>query len=409
MTVQGTGTNLIFLKGANLVMNQEERKKCLFDDDDNNTTTGQGATQQNEGGNAVFDELLKNYDKAEYIPPPERVGLFVRGYINILAGQAGIGKSWQVIRWARDLSRGGECFGGVVHNEKPRKVLIIAGELPKREMERRCRLLEEGDGIERNYDNFFIVDIKEAEAAKRTLMLDSNEGQQNIEALIAYSKPDIIFFDSFISLFSGDEKDSKDVNGALCFLERIAEQYKVAPVVIHHVRKRLSREQSLPLGIDDVIGSSVFSRRSGFMFAAEKTEDGQVRVKEVKSWLEPTKPFKFKVKSGFYGQGVVMDITTNVEDIQPQTTAKQQKTPPDWKILVMTYLKGKGEEGATIQEINEALGRNKKEYDTTANQVSRMTRKRELQQVKRGIYKLPDEIATKEDNSQLEFDDEDLE
>ena len=384
-------------------MNQKERKKTLLDDDDNDTTTGQGATQQNQGDNAVFNKLLKNYDKAEYIPPPERVGLFVRDYINILAGQAGIGKSWQVIRWARDLSRGGECFGGVVHNEKPRKVLIIACELPKREMERRCRLLEQGDGIERNYDNFFIVDVKEAEAAGKTLMLDTNAGQKNIEHLIAYIKPDIVFLDSFISLFSGDEKEGKDVNGVLRFLERIAEQYKIAPIVIHHVRKRLSREQSLPLGLDDVIGSSVFNRKSGFMFAAEKTEDGQVKVKELKSWLEPTKPFKFKVKSGFYGQGVIMDITTNVEDIQPQTT------PPDWKILVMTYLKGKGEEGATIQEINETLGRDKKEYNTTANQVSRMARDGELQQVKRGIYKLPDEIATKEDNSQLEFDDEDLE
>ena len=242
-------------------MSKEERKKRLLDDNENDTTQNTHDTQQNEGNNAVFDELLRNYDKAVYIPPPERVGLFVREYINILAGQAGIGKSWQVIRWARDLSRGGECFGSVVHNEKPRRVLIIAGELPKREMERRCRLLEEGDGIERNYDNFSIVDVKQAEAKKKTLMLDTDSGQKNIESLIVYYKPDIIFFDSFISFFNGDEKEGKDVGKVLRFLERIAEQYKTAPVVIHHVRKRLSREQSLPLGLDDVIGSSVFSRQ----------------------------------------------------------------------------------------------------------------------------------------------------
>ena len=103
-----------------------------------------------------------------------------------------------------------------------------------------------------------------------------------------------------------------------------------------------------------------------------------------------------------------MDITPNVEDIQQQPTARQ-KTPPDWKILLIAYLKGKGEEGATIQEINEALERDKKEYDTTVNQIGRMVRKGELQQVKRGVYKLPDKITTEEDNYQLELNDEDSE
>ena len=392
---------------------------------------GQQNNPSNQERNATFDKLLKNYDKATKIPPPEKIGIFVRKYVNLLAGQAGVGKSWQVIRWARDLSTGGECFGGVVENEPARKVLIIAGELPKLEAERRCRLLQEGDGRERNFDNFSIVDVKEAEANGFPLMLDNETGQKNIESLIAYLKPDIVFFDSFVSLFAGDEKDSKDVNEAMQFLERIAEQYSIAAVIIHHIRKRLARDQGIPINLDDIIGSSVFSRRSGFMFATAKVDyspDGFnskkiVLVKEVKSWLEPTKAYAFVVKSGFYGQGVIMDITPRIEDEDVaklegihKLKTEQKKVAPDWETLILTFLKGRAE-GATPKEINEAIGRKASESNKTGTQLGRLKDEGKVIQPKYGVYKLPDntgaepedEYQSKETQAEIDYDnDEEL-
>ena len=387
------------------------------------TGANQGTSHDTSGQKTdtqQLDVLLKNYNKEEYIAPPERIGIFVRGYGNTLAGKAGIGKSWQVIRWARDLSRGGECFGGVTTNEPKRNVLVFAGELPKKEMERRCRLLEEGDGKERDYNNFHIVDLKQAEAVNKDLMLDSKNGQNNIEEIIKYVKPDIVFFDSFVSVSDGDESLVKDVKPVMVFLDRMAEKYSTAIVLIHHMRKKLSRERLIPSDIDDVIGSNVFSRRSGFMFIAEETEiEGQkvIIVKEAKSWLEKTKPFTFHVKRSFYGQGVIMDINTNVDDkrsISSQGVRISAPQPPEWKYILTAFLKGKGKDGATIKEIHEALGRAKEDQNTTAQQLKRMYDKGELikPKGKKGIYALPDSqipVATDielAENAQLEFESE---
>ena len=241
------------------------------------TKTGDNQQKSTEGNQkntqedlrSVLAELSRNYDKDEVIEPPERIGIFVRGYVNILAGKSGMFKSWQIVRWMRDLSIGGNIFGGVVHNEPKRKCLLIAGELPKCEMERRCRLLEKGEGIERDYSNFVIVDQKQSEAKNISLMLDDKNGKRNIEALVDYHSPDAVIFDSFISLFNGDESKSKDVNPVMAFLERLAVKFNTAPILVHHIRKRLSREQLLPIDQDDVIGSSSFLRKGGFLFTVD--------------------------------------------------------------------------------------------------------------------------------------------
>lgn len=401
-------------------MNREERKKLLNDD----TTSTDSSTEQNEGIsqdsiNSIIAELSKNYNKDEYIAPPEKAGIFVKGYVNILGGKPGVGKSWQVIRWMRDLSRGGDCFGGVVQNEPPRKMLLIAGELPKKEMERRCRLLEDGDDIKRNYDNFVILDGKESEAKGLSLFLDDEAGQRNIEAVIAYHNPDVVILDSFISFFKGNESKSEDVTPAMNFLERIAEKYNVAATIVHHIRKRMSREQLTPIDIDDFIGSSAFLRKGGFLFTVENMYGSKtVFTRQVKSWLETIPPFAYQTKAGFYG-GVVMEVVSNAEETieQLKLEAQSSKGKPksesqanDWKDILIAYLQGRGSTGATFDEIMNALKRDKeKDTNTTKTQLRRMVTRGELIKLKRGIFALPESLEENATNNaeQLVDDNDD--
>lgn len=357
-------------------------------------SSASGEASNAQGGKtAIFAELLKNYDKNIDIPEPERIGgCFTRGYVTILAGKAGIGKSWSIIRWARDLSRGGMIFGGFKENETPRKCLILAGELPKREMERRCRLLEKGDGSERNYDNFAIVDMKESERANIVLMLDDKEGKNNITALIEFLRPDILFIDSFVSFFEGNENDSKDVKPVMNFLERLAEKYNIAVVLIHHIRKRLPSEQSRPIDIDDFIGSNTLLRKGGFAISMELVSGTKtVFIKEPKSWLKNITPFTYRLVDGFYG-GVSMDINLQPNDIE--TYSKKQAiitTAPDSRREILLCLRAKGKEGATVQEIRDILERNKDTDGSNTNmQLQRLFQNGEIIKLKRGHYAIPD-------------------
>lgn len=363
---------------------------------------------------SLFAELSRNYDKNEFIAPPERVGIFVRDYINILAGKAGMFKSWQIVRWLRDLSIGGEIFGGVVHNEPPRKCLLIAGELPKCEMERRCRLLEKGDGIERNYTNFIIVDQKESERKNITLMLDDKKGQRNIEALVDFHNPDIVIFDSFISLFSGDESKSTDVNPVMAFLERLAAKNHTATTIVHHLRKRFSREQLLPVNQDDVIGSSSFLRKGGFLFTVEPLPDDMntILVKESKSWLKKIHPFTYRLDEGIYG-GVRMDINPQYEDNRELLTGKKKTEAVSQDEIqrntIIAILKAKGNNQVTTKEIREILGIS--ENDNSANNtllsnIKRLKDSGEIISVKRGLYALPKTEKTKEAHETTQTIDE---
>ena len=363
---------------------------------------------------SIFDELSRNYDKDEIIEPPERVGIFVKRYVNILAGRAGVGKSWQIIRWIRDLSRGGEVFGGVAYNEPSRKCLLIAGELPKREVERRCRLLEAGDGIKRDYNNFIIIDQKQSEARGVSFMLNDEKGRKNIETLINYRKPDIIVLDSFVSLFEGDESKSADVKPVMTFLERIAERYNIAVILVHHIRKRLSRERALPIEQDDIIGSSVLLRKAGFIFASEAsaTDTKTIRVREIKSWLEPIAPFSYRLEKGFY-HGVVMQVNLNDtenENKEPeQTPASQAET---YRNTVKTILRARENHTATTKDLREIIGISKSDTSSFKMILQRMLNDKEVIRVGHGVYSLPPDTqtdATQSDNNSVGSVDEDFE
>lgn len=371
---------------------QPDSQQAMSNSNDNEDNAQGGKT-------AIFEELLRNYDRNTAIPEPERIGgCFTRGYLTILAGKAGVGKSWSIIRWARDMSRGGTIFGGFKENEPPRKCLILAGELPKREMERRCRLLEEGDGLQRNYDNFAIVDLKESERAGIPLMLDNDEGRRNITALIDYRRPDTLFIDSFVSFFEGNENDSKDVKPVTNFLERLAEKYNLAVALVHHIRKRLSSEQSRPIDIDDFIGSNTLLRKGGFAISMELAGGTKtVFIKEPKSWLKNIAPFTYKLVEGFYG-GISMDINTHPDDIeafskkQPITT-----TTPDPRREILLCLRAKGKEGATVQEVRDILGRDKNTDGSNTNmQLQRLLLDGEIIKLKRGRYAVPDKDLPQE-------------
>lgn len=84
------------------------------------------------------------------------------------------------------------------------------------------------------------------------------EYREMLRAMTANIKPGMIIIDSLSSVTSKGENAIEDVRTILGFLNELAQSYKCAVVIIHHLRKRGGLQMTTPLDlcIDDFRGSS---------------------------------------------------------------------------------------------------------------------------------------------------------
>ena len=232
-----------------------------------------------------------NYKKTEFI-----AGMFPVGCVSILAGAPGVGKSMLVQKLICDLSLGGEILDGLFSSQRPVKSLVFNGELPMNVVN------ERSSDIRLNYriENIIYVDAIEALKHSITLDLNTDIGKGNINSMIVSVKPDLVVFDSLMSFNLGDENTQHSMQPLFSELLRLADQHKIAILVVHHVRKKSSKELGHKdnIYLDDVIGSSILIRNSANVIGVHKRklEDGQIwsYVQTLKSWFSPITPFAFR-------------------------------------------------------------------------------------------------------------------
>ena len=252
--------------------------------------------------------LQKNYTPTELVG-----GLFPRGYVSVVASKSGVGKTWLVLKIACELSIGGEICGGLSVNEPSRKILILSGETGADFLDK--RYAQTNWVI--NTDNIVIYDIFQFLQQKVSLMLNDEQGQQNFEKIVLNEKPDVVFIDTLISFHRGDENVSKDMAEIFGFLQGVANTYKTAIVVMHHLRKSQKNQHSQKVDQDEVIGSSATNRLSSVIFTI--TREGNTIfpvnvVQNVKNWNKQIPTFQYIIKN----VGGFVDITFDTMSIEPE-------------------------------------------------------------------------------------------
>ncbi|GHV57648.1 hypothetical protein FACS1894216_22200 [Synergistales bacterium] len=146
--------------------------------------------------------LCGTINKNERVNDVEFVGgLFPRGFVSMIAAEAGGCKTWLILKFAADVSNGGDALDGFARCS-PTKALIFAREAGARMMALRAQKLD----LSFRPDNFRIIDQNKAELAGFSLMLDENAGWDNFTMLIDEEKPAIVFIDSLMSFLKADEK-----------------------------------------------------------------------------------------------------------------------------------------------------------------------------------------------------------
>ena len=245
--------------------------------------------------------MIRPLDPSLRLPEQEFIGgLLPRGYISAIVAPPGTGKTMLLQKLVSDLSIGGPIFDGLAENEPSRKSLIFAGEAGYDLMIRRGAATQ----WPVNPRKVLILDQYTVESAGLSISLDSAEGWTTITGLVKKHHPDVVFFDTLSSYHDRDENSAAEVKPILRKLASLARECQCAVVVVHHSRKRTSRDRALPLSQDDVIGSSIFSRLVAVIIGVEpQSEDEKIlMVKPLKTWFKPFEIFTFRLAEDLDGR-----------------------------------------------------------------------------------------------------------
>ena len=234
----------------------------------------------------------------------ERLGLFPKGHVTVVAGEPGVGKTWFMLSVMRSVCDGDYGLGLPLDRYSAGKVLIFAGETGVRLLARRLKLL----GGMVHTERCRIVSAYECARLDIDTMLNTAIGRQNIREAIDDFRPDIVFFDTMISFMGGgaDESSQVDMADSIRGISTIASQYKCAVVLVHHFRKRKTSVEAGDRGIDEVIGSSAFTRLASLVMSIERKRHTRL-VRCLKSWWEEFDPFAFTIVAEKEGVKIVAD------------------------------------------------------------------------------------------------------
>lgn len=230
-------------------------------------------------------------------------GLFPRGYVTIVAGEPGVGKTWFMLSIARAIADGIKGLGDPINPYAPGHVLIFAGETGVRMLIDRMNRL----GTPEHLDRIQVISSHQMARMNVDVMLNTAVGRKNIEEAIKSYRPDIVFVDTVIS-FMGDGKDESsqvDMSDSIRVLGVVANTYNTAVVLLHHFRKNKSNPTGESRSQNEVIGTSAFIRLASQVIGLERKGECRV-VNCLKSWWKEFEPFMFKIRSTKEG-GVVLD------------------------------------------------------------------------------------------------------
>jgi archaellum biogenesis ATPase FlaH len=258
--------------------------------------------------------LLQTFNQDQGEKPDLIGGLFRRGYVSLIVGEPGLGKSLLVQRLVCDLSRGGALLDGYSTSE-PMSTLIFTGEAGLGLLNHRLRLT----GWRYDPSRIAVCDGRKMWSHGVNLTLSSDAGRDVFSELITAQGADLVIIDSLGS-FVNDESDRSAMGDSLEFLMRVANKTRCALALIHHLRKRRNNERSLPLDASDVLGSSLLIRHAALVLGLEKRaiagddESGQheVFVHSLKSWDRPIAPFCFRLIAEEGGDGEKLTMSFNL-------------------------------------------------------------------------------------------------
>src|SRR6201982_568541 len=161
-------------------------------------------------------------------------GLLPAQGILFIGGEPKVGKSLLVANLALSLAAGSNRTGFSIAT--PRRVLICQFELPLPQFVSRLALMRRGLGADA--DHHLLVDTRAAGH-----LLSAPQGLQHFLSAAREAAAEVIILDPLYSTHDQDENDTRAM-AALCqALLRLRDATHAALIVVHHIRKSITREE----------------------------------------------------------------------------------------------------------------------------------------------------------------------
>jgi AAA domain len=169
-------------------------------------------------------------------PPPSLVepGLLPAQGIGFVGGEPKVGKSLLVANLALALAAGSQRIGFPVPT--PRRVLVCQFELPLPQFVSRLLVMRRSLGPDA--DQNLLVDTRATGH-----LLSAPQGLNHFVVAARAAAAEVIVLDPLYSTHDQDENDTRSM-AALCqTLLRLRDATKAALIVVHHIRKSITREE----------------------------------------------------------------------------------------------------------------------------------------------------------------------
>lgn len=210
-----------------------------------------------------------------------------RGYLTILAGEPGCGKSGLALWLAKTALEGGIWPNGVEHGEPLEKVLWLEtddchGALRDRAL---AWALPLADLLMLGHDGMAQIDLGGRGALRK------------LAQLVAECRVGFVVIDTLAGAHEQDE-NSSTIKGMISTVAKLAQQCNIPVLATHHLRKRSALETGASASMDRVRGSTAISAGARSILGLDRFKSGtihqegpeKVRLMALKANLCPLPP-----------------------------------------------------------------------------------------------------------------------
>lgn len=245
------------------------------------------------------------------------------GFITLLAGDPGGGKSMAALDWVRIMTMG-EYWPNGEKCGKSLPAVWVEAESSQKLLNDRSKCL----GLPRNlvYLPAFGNDILGQPD------LNDEAHQSQLIQLVQSRKPGMVVVDSLGGANAGGENKIEEVRPLLSFLANMARDEDVAVLLIHHFKKGYGKDDMMT-ALYRVRGSSAIAAFSRSIITLEKLNDGAL-LQPIKSNLGPlAKPLKMALEFCEDGRSVKRVTYSPWTPPAPKRTKKEHAAEWLWEYL----------------------------------------------------------------------------
>lgn len=201
-------------------------------------------------------------------------GSIPRGFMTMIAGEPGIGKSLLVLDLIKIITEG-SCYPNSQEKAQKGSALWIDTEMKQQ------LLLSRVESMKIDQSKIFIPSI----GGNLLTKFDASNPEhiQHILGLIDYNRPDIMVVDSLGHSHSKGENRIEEVRPVMDTLTAIARDYNMGMIVVHHLNKGRENEAA-EISLSRVRGSTDIVATPVVIFSLEKgVSPDTIKVRQIKN------------------------------------------------------------------------------------------------------------------------------